>query len=365
MTLRESILSSSCVSLKTLKRFAGKVVSFSLAIPGCKLYVREVFNAIAQLTRSPKAAAKVQGRLRFDVAYWRFLDDWSDCLPWRSEQHCIVCLFCDASKRSWGGVLFKDGRRIESRDYWMDASDDINSLDAKALVRSLLAFRDHVRNSRVDIHTDNRTLTAALDNFGCKNSSVNDSVKEILKCSRQLNLAIDVHYVPSRDNMADAPSRACSDLDCMLSEQAWNSVERRFGPHSFDLMALDSNCRRDRSGLMLPHYSPWPTPASDGVNAFAQPIPLEHNIYAFPPFVLLGPLLRYFLDQGFHGALTLVVPDLRPRRFWGAVLQSVAVDRLLLGRKRDDAVLLFASRSTYVWSARFLQWDLWAYRCIF
>ena len=116
---------------------------------------------------------------------------------------------------------------------------------------------------------------------------------------------------------------------------------------------------------MLPHYSPWPTPASEGVNAFAQPIPLEHNIYAFPPFVLLGPLLRYFLDQGFHGALTLVVPNLRPRRFWWALLQSVAVDRLLLGRKGDDAVLLFPSRSTHVWSARRLQWDLWAYRCIF
>ena len=95
----------------------------------------------------------------------------------------------------------------------MDVSDDINSLEAKALVRSLLAFRDHVRNSRVDIHTDDRILKAALDNFGCKNTSVNDSVKEILEFSRQLNLAIDVHYVPSRDNMADAPSRACSDLD--------------------------------------------------------------------------------------------------------------------------------------------------------
>ena len=49
----------------------------------------------------------------------------------------------------------------------MDASDDINHLEAKALVRSLLAFRDHIRNSRVDIHTDNRALKAALDNFGC------------------------------------------------------------------------------------------------------------------------------------------------------------------------------------------------------
>ena len=141
----------------------------------------------------------------------------------------------------------------------------------------------------------------------------------------------------------------------------WNT----FGPHSFDLMALDSNCRRDRSGLKLPHYSPWPTPASERVNAFLQPIPLEHNIYAFLPFVLLGTLWKYFLDQGFQGALTLVVPDLRPRHFWWALLQSVVVHRLLFGRKGNDAVLLFPSRSTHVWSARRLQWDLWAYRCIF
>ena len=139
-----------------------------------------------------------------------------------------------------------------------------NSLEAKTLVRSLLAFRDHIRNSRVDIHSDNRTLKAALDNFNCKNSSVNDSFKEILECSRQLNLAIDVHYVLFRDNMADAHSRTCSELYCMLSEKSWKSLEHRFGPHSFDLMALDSNCRRHRSGLKLPHYSPWPTPTSWG-----------------------------------------------------------------------------------------------------
>ena len=99
---------------------------------------------------------------------------------------------------------------------------------------------------------------------------------------------------------------------------------------------------------MLPHYSPWPTPASEGVNAFAQPIPLEPNIYAFPPFVLLRPLLGYFLDQGFQGALALVVPDLRPRRFWWTLLQSVAVNHLFLGKKGDDAVLFFPPCTTHV-----------------
>ena len=151
----------------------------------------------------------------------------------------------------------------------------------------------------------------------------------------------------------------------MQSEKAWNLVERTFGPHSFDLMSLDSNCRKDRSGRLLLHYSPWPTSASQGINAFAQPIPLGHNIYVFPPFVLVGPLLRYFMDQGFHGAFTLVVPDLRPRRFWWALLRAVAVDHLLLGKRGDRTVLLFPSRSALAWSLRNLQWDLWAYRCVF
>ena len=52
---------------------------------------------------------------------------------------------------------------MESRDYWLDASDDINSLEAQALLNSLLAFRDHIRDSRVDVHSDNLTLKAALE----------------------------------------------------------------------------------------------------------------------------------------------------------------------------------------------------------
>lgn len=356
---------SSLIHLKTLQRFAGKVISFILAIPGCKLYVCEVFSAIAQLTCSSRAATKVQRKLHSEITFWRFLDDWTECLPWRSEQHCIVTLFCDASKRSWGGILFKDGRRVESRDYWQDASDDINSLEAKALLNSLLAFRDQIRDSRVDVHTDNRTIIAALENYGCRSSAVNESIKEILQCSRQFNFSIDVQYIPSCNNPADGPSRAHSDLDCMLSEEAWNLVERSFGPHSFDLMSLGSNCQKDRFGRPLPRYSPLPTPASQGINAFAQPIPLGHNIYVFPPFVLVGPFLRYVFDQSFRGALTLVVPDLHPRRFWWALLQSVAVDRLLLGRKGNKSVLFFPSRSKQAWSPRDLQWDLWAYRCIF
>ena len=111
-------------------------------------------------------------------------------------------------------------------------------------------------------------------------------------------------------------------------------------------MFLDSNCRRGRDGSLLPHYSPWPSPYSLGVNVFAQPIPVEHNVCVFPTFVLVGPLLRYFFEQRQRFAFTVIVPRLHPHRYWWAILQAIAVDSFLLGRKGDPAILLFPSRTS-------------------
>ena len=146
-------------------------------------------------------------------------------------------------------------------------------------------------------------------------------------------------HVPSSGNIADAPSHALSDSDCSLSTVAWARVQSRFGQHTLRLMSLDSNCCRGRDGNFLPHYSPWPTPNSSGTNVFAQPIPSEHNVYVFPPFILVGPLLHYFLDQRQRFTFTIIVPRFHPRRYWWAILQALAVDSFVLGRKGDPSVL--------------------------
>ena len=159
-------------------------------------------------------------------------------------------------------------------------------------------------------------------------------------------------------------SSILSDLDCMLTPETWLCLERCFGPHSFDLMSLDSNCQRDRSGNPLPHFTPWPTPGSAGVNVFATSLPARQNVYIFPPFVLIGPLLRYIFSQDFHDAFTLVVPGFHTRPYWWAPLQALIVDRLLLGRKGSSSVLLFPSQHSPQWLPRDLQWDLWAVRCV-
>ena len=316
------------------QRFSGKVISLSWAIPGCKLYTRETFKAIPRLYCSCRPFAPVEGSLSTEVLYWRFHVGWKDCFPLRSELRVTVSLFSDASTRAWGAVLFRDEQKLVSRDYWPShPSTDVNLLELRALLNALVSFKGYLSNSHVDIHIDRKVLKSTLDNDGCRNSAINEVVKEIYRYRRDQNFSIQTFYEPSSSSPGDEPSRKCSDLDCVLSVGAWLSLERLFGPHSFDLMSLDSNCQKDVYGNPLAHYTPWTTPGSAGINVFANSLPAGHNIYVFPPFVLPGPLLRYVVDQEFHGAFMLIVPDIRPRPFWWATIQAYSVDRFLLGKR--------------------------------
>lgn len=112
---------------------------------------------------------------------------------------------------------------------------------------------------------------------------------------------MDLHllYVKSEDNPADCHSRRLSALDYMLTREKFETIEKRFGPHSVDLMSLDSNCMISQvNGKPLRHFTPYPTPLSAGVNVFSQDITLEKNPYVFPPFKLILPLIVYLKNQG-------------------------------------------------------------------
>jgi len=80
----------------------------------------------------------------------------------------------------------------------------------------------------------------------------------------------------------------------MFSRTTWQELEKRFGPHTIDLMSLDLNGQIDSKGRMLRHFTPFFTPHSSAVKIFAQTISTAENAYVFPPFLLVGPLLRFF-----------------------------------------------------------------------
>ena len=146
---------------------------------------------------------------------------------------------------------------------------------------------------------------------------------------------------PSARNPADAPSRVLSDKDCKLSVPAWSKVQQVFGPHTIDLMSLDSNVQIDEKGMPLRHFTPVYTPMFSGINVFAQVISRDENAYVFPPFVMMGPLLRFLLQARI--SVTIIAPQLSPIPYWWLILKGASSDSFLLGSKGKRGVLLFPS----------------------
>ncbi|KAK3726277.1 hypothetical protein QZH41_003056 [Actinostola sp. cb2023] len=307
-TLRETILKRKTVSIKTLQRLAGKITSFCLAVPAAQLYCREIYRAIPGFQKSCREV-KLQAALRDEITHWRFLDTWQECLPWPGEKHLVVRVCSDASNFAWGGVIEVPSQEsLKVRDYWSSGikTSPIVVKEATALVHVLRAGKHLVANSRVDAHTDNLAFLQSWKKQGGKNQELNDVLKQLHSLLLESNISLNLCYVPSRQNPADAPSRTLSDKDCKLSPAAWLRVEQLFGPHTIDLMALDSNTQLDVNGNPLKHFSPWFTPLSAGVNVFAQVIDGLENAYVFPPFVLVAPLLRFLQES--EARFTIVVP---------------------------------------------------------
>ncbi len=247
--LRKRMIAMRHIPLRTLQRFQGKACSFILCVPAAKLFCREVNRAIAtgkNVTSYPE--------LREELALWRFLDNFSGWKPWRSERHVQLHIATDSSGYSWGAHFGS----ATLRDYW---SEEIMPLpihikEGLAVVRTLEALAHLVKGAIVDLSTDNQAFLKSWENEGGKDRALTEVVKELFVLTSYLGCDLNLLYVASKDNPADEPSRVLKASDASLSPGLWDLVQNTFGPHTWDLMALDSNAACDKYGAPLPHFTP-------------------------------------------------------------------------------------------------------------
>jgi len=113
-------------------------------------------------------------------------------------------------------------------------------------------------------------------------------------------------------------------------------------------MALDSNAQSDGGGVILPHFTAYPTPLSSGVHFFGQDFSqsvsksLLRNPYIFPPILLIGPVLRHLRTT--QVPCTVVVPDVHPRRYWCPILSQSARFSLNLSCEGEQRAILMPSK---------------------
>jgi hypothetical protein len=251
--------------VKLLQKFMGKCISFYLCVPAAKLYIRNMAAAISKASRSSQMLV-VGKELAQEIEAWAFMErrevQW---LPWREERHVSILLSTDASKFAWGGVVGE----LTIRDmFGGNDNRPIHLMEAEALEKTLASVPHLVRNVKVDAYVDNMALLRAWEHEGAKDTNLNDILKRIFHLTIALNCELKLHYVPSAANPADTPSRLLSANDAMLAPELWDRVQALYGPHSFDLMALDSNVQKDTAGEPLRHYTPYPLPFRVGSTAW-------------------------------------------------------------------------------------------------
>ena len=228
----------------------------------------------------------------------------------------------------------------DTSGYWKkeEQSWDIATKEATAFERVLLAFQNQLRNSRVDALVDNQAVVQAWNNQTGKSGSLNKALKRLFFTTVELNVSLHLSYISTHDNPADLHSRRLSAMDSQLCPALWEVVEQQLGGltgHTCDLMALDSNAMKDKFGKSLPHFTPCPTPASSGVNLFAQDLsrhePFLEHPYVFPPSILVGPVLCFL--KSFRRSCIVLVLDVYPRKYWWPLIQCWSPRSLKLACK--------------------------------
>ncbi|VDI56714.1 Hypothetical predicted protein [Mytilus galloprovincialis] len=239
---------------------------------------REVDAAISVCTKCSRAV-RVFGPLKEEIEYWKFLDKWEGFSKWRPEFHNKIDMVTDSSGYRYGALVNLGDNHLTMGDYWLaDDTRPIHEKEAEAILKALQSLGKSLLDSRVDVLTDSMAVIGAWNSQGSKCPALNCIMKDIFQLVAGQNVDLHLSFVPSELNKADGPSRILNTADTMLSNASWVLVDSRFGPHTVDLMSLDSNVMQSVDSRPLRHFTPWLTPETSGVNVFSQDLKAESNM---------------------------------------------------------------------------------------
>lgn len=161
-------------------------------------------------------------------------------------------MYTDSSGFRYGACVKLGEKDLVLGDYWSENDTrPIHVKEADAILRSLLSLSSMVQDSRVDVYTDSMAVIGSWSSQGKRCKELNDIIKDVFQFIVAKNIDLRLTFVSSKLNEADKPSRILSAADTMLSQKAWLLVETAYGPHSINLLTLDSNTMGSKEGMPL------------------------------------------------------------------------------------------------------------------
>ena len=312
MSLREA-------SARVLASLLGMMESLSLLLPLGRLHKRQFQRFfLIEWGRTGKSWSHhipLDDQFSLAVAQWQDQSWLTQGVPIAPPQAQEI-LFTDASQVGWGAHMGD----LTASGTWPPclAQAHINLLELEAVWMALKAFVEAAEGKHVLLNTDNTTVAAYVNKQGGAHSfTLSKRVEAMLLWCQDRRILLSAKYVSGKLNiLADALSRAH-----MILPTEWTVVHRVLEPILVAWFKPQIDLFATRFSRRLPLFvSPVPDPQAWAVDALS--LPWTNLLgYAFPPFPILGKVIRKASIE--RATLILVAPKWEGQPWYPDLLDLV------------------------------------------
>ena len=230
-----------------------------------------------------------------------------------------LIMTCDASGSGWGATV-KD-TSLATGGRWKDneASWHINYLELLSAYFALKSFCKSKKPIHIQILMDNTTAISYINAMGgSKSKNLDRLAYKIWEFCIERDIWLSASYLPGKQNQrADFYSRNFNDnKEWQLKPVLFKNITNIFGIPEIDIFA-------SRKNTQLPRFVSWlPDPEAEFIDAFS--ISWRFNyIYAFPPFSVIGDVIRKIQQDE---AEALVILPVWSTQHWFSEMLKLAID---------------------------------------
>lgn len=264
------------VPARQLASFVGLVQSCYLAIPVAQLFCRELNFNLAE-------KSSWTGNVRLSRQSLRDLDWWVDMpLKWNGRQihqsAVTQLMWTDASDFAWGARLYRGNLAVVNAENPGEVAgptahgqlsaehrkDSITVNELRAVIWSLEAFLPQLKGCSVRMMQDNQAVMFCVRKLSSKNPKLLRLIRRFWALCDLHSIRVEMDYVRSAANPADAPSRWRFSDEWRLTPEVFAAVESQLGvKHTIDLFASKATAQTGR------YVSRFPDGRCVAVDAFS------------------------------------------------------------------------------------------------
>ena len=316
----QKILAKEKVTIRETAKLIGKFTSSCLGVKFGPLHYRYLDKdktlALSEANGKYNALMEISNKGREDIQWW--IDNTLGSYNHIGMGNPTANITTDACFTGWGGTT---GNK-QTHGLWhvneIQEDSDINILELKAILFSLKSLIDE-SHKHYKILSDNTTAVHCINNMGtCRSLPCHSIVMEIWNWARENHNWLTATHIPGKENIeADALSRIReTSMEWKLNEKIFQKLVEIFGfTPDIDLFA-------SRINTQLPVFASFqPDPEATHINAFTLDWGSFNKVYCFPPFAIIGKVIRKMIQDDAEGII--ITPNWKSQ-YWYPLLLEVS-----------------------------------------